>query len=173
MSTTERCDVTVATGAAWSLPYVRYAPGPPVAASAVSAGDMVYVDGVPLLVASVRAEGVRVVLTFGSGLYDDRRLTLVYDDLIAPAVPVPILDAVAAWAATPMVNPLDGLAPVGIPVTIEADGYTVTVGLTADETASLAPDAGAHSWDLYVQTDDEDWQRALEGTLTIVRGEAR
>lgn len=169
----ERYDVTVATGAAWSATYVRYTPGPAVPASAVSAGERVYVDGVPRLVASVRGEGIRVTLTFGEGTYADDRLTLVATDLISPAEAVPLVEAVAAWETSPVVNLYDDPVTVEIPTTIEPDGVTVTLSLGADETALLAPDEGAHSWDLYVRTADADWQRALEGTLTIVRGDAR
>ena len=173
MTRPDRYDVTVATGAAWSATYVRYTPGTPVAASTISAGDRVYVDGVPMRVASVRPEGVRVVLTFGEGLYDDYRLTLVADALVSPAEPVPITEAVAAWETFPIINPYTEPVTVEIPTTVEPDGVTVTLSMDADETALLAPDEGAHSWDLYVRTADADWQRALEGTLTIVRGDAR
>lgn len=174
MTPAQRYDVTVPTGARWSAEYVRYAPGPAVPAGTIVAGQRVYVDGLPRLVATVVPEGLRVILTFGRGLYDDARLALHVDSLVAPAEAVPITEAVAAFTLTDVdVDGLPLLTPVEIPTVVEVDGTTVTLGLTADETVDLFDWPGAHSWDLYVRTADEDWQRALEGTFTVVRGDAR
>ena len=166
-----RLDLVIETGAAWSREVQVLTPGQPVAASTVSAGTRVYLDHVPVRVASVTPNpNGSVTWALGDGLYSDPVRTLPGTALVAPAELVEVLEAAAAFRAIPEVAPRDTVA-VEIPVSVSLDGSSVILAYGADETA-LIP-AEAYSWDLYVRTAEWDWTRALEGTLTVIEGDAR
>lgn len=164
-----RHDVVIQTGANWTADIQCYTPGPPVAVETVAPGQRIYVDGRPLLVATVTPRGtVRVALTFGEGLYSDPVVTFTVGALVAPAVPAVLTDAVAAY------HVMDPDQPnVPIPSVLSGDGLTVTLTLDPVATAAMDVLGGAHSWDCYVRTDATDWQRVLEGTMAVIRGDAR
>lgn len=168
-----KLDLFIETGAAWERKVEVFSPGTPVEAQAMTTGRRYYVDGVPTRVAEVADVGNGTVrVTLGEGVHGDPVLTLPAAALIIPADPVTIDEAAAAFITEPVVNPL---APVTVPIptTIAGDGLSVTMSYTADETSVLVVDAGAHSWDLYLRTTLWDWRRVLEGTLTVVKGDAR
>lgn len=165
-----RLDVLVETGARWVRDVQLVAPGTPTVVAAMTPGGRYYMDGVPVRVHAVRELGngtCRVELA--DGLYGDPVLTLPADALVAPAVPVAAVEATAAFSYPDG----DTLASTPIPVTISADGSTLTLALDAAATSALADSVGAYSWDLYVRTAEFDWQRTLEGTFTVVKGDAR
>lgn len=174
-------DVFIETGALWTRDVRVLSPDTPIEAQAVVPGQYVFIDSTPMLVYSVStpSSSGKVTITFGRGLYSDIRLTVAADSMVIPAVPTEILEAAAAWTympIEPMVNPLVTQVmaqKMPIPVTIATDGLSMTLTLDADTTAGLAGMAGSYSWDCYVRTSIWDWQRILEGTFTITRGDTR
>jgi len=173
-------DVYIETGALWARDLQVYAPDTPVPASTVVPDQRVFLDGRPQLVHNVVTTGAKTTITFGQGLWYEPQLTVPYDALVAPAVPVPILDAAAAWTyllpGVPVVNPLDPAeagVKYNVPWSLSTDQLTLTLGYTADETQAFRDLAGAYSWDCFVQTSTWDWQRVVEGTWTIIRSDAR
>jgi len=173
---TGRLDVEVFTGAQWTVDVQLVKPGTPVAVETALPGRW-YLDGVPVPVHSVRDMGNGwVALQLGDGLYGEPSTQIPVGSLIAPAEPVVALDAAAGFAvAVPGVGVDDPptMDTIEIPATISPDGATVTLQLDADATVLLSDSIGAYSWDLYVQTAADDWQRCLEGTFTISKGDAR
>lgn len=166
---TVRADIGVVTGAQWTCDVQLVEQGTPVAVEAVTPGGMYYVHGLTLTVHSVRDLGNGWhELVFEPGTYGAPTVQYPTGALIAPADPVPALEAVAKFAAEPVATPYE---PVEIPTSISGDGSTVTLTLPADITATMP--AGAYSWDLYVRTTRWDWQRVVQGTLSVVDGDAR
>jgi hypothetical protein len=168
-------DLFVETGTAWSRDVQVLRPGTPIEAQAVTPGMRVFVDNWPALVYSVSpvASGY-VSLRFGTGLANDPTVTLEATAPVHPAEPAQLLEALAAYTLQfePYVDPHDTMRVV-IPATVSADGLTVTLSLDADATAAMRDREGAHSWDLYVRSDTDDWTRVLEGTLSVIVGDAR
>ena len=172
-----RLDVQIVTGATWTLDVQLVTPGAPVAVAAMTPGGRYYIGGEPVRVHSVRdlGNGWCAVAT-GTGLYDEPELTLASAGRVAPADPVEALEAAAGFSyAAPgaAVEDPPTMDVMEIPATISADGETVTLSLDADETAALADSIGSYSWDLYVRTAEWEWRRVVEGTLTIMAGDAR
>lgn len=167
-----RVDVRVETGTLWAIALQAMTPTAPIEAQAVAPGQRVFLDGLPQLVYAVTDEGNgRTRLDFGQGLYWEPRITLTSTALVSPAVPVPLTDAAAAWWVE---TTEEGAAERrAIPATIATDSLSVKLTLDADSTAALEPFAGAHSWDCYMRTTGWDWQRPVEGTFTILKGDAR
>jgi hypothetical protein len=130
---------------------------------------------VAFLVHGVETAGRHTRIHFGQGLVSDPWLRVANEQLVSPAEPMVVAEAVAAFTFAPedpVINPLD-TDRVEIPTVVSVDGSTVTLAFTADETADMADWAGAYSWDLYVRTTVDDWQRVRQGTLTIQVGDAR
>jgi hypothetical protein len=171
-----RLDLFIESGADFSTTVVDYEPDVAVAAEDVTPGSYLYLYGVPTVVYDVTTTADRTTVRFGQGLHNDPSFTLYRLDRVMTAAPVTVLEAVAAFTyypTDPQVNPLDdGGQRVEIPATVAADGLSVTLALDADETAGMDGWAGAYSWDMYVRTAD-GWRRSREGTLTIVKGDAR
>jgi len=162
-------DVLIQTGALWTRDVQVLTPDTPIEAQAVTAGQRVFVDGVPLHVYSAVTTGGLTTLTFGQGLYADLSMKMTATARVQPAVPAPILEADAAFH-----QDIDAAAgAVIIDTIISPDTYTVTLTIDAATSAGYGPYEGAHSWDCYLRTAAWDWQRVLEGTLSVVRGDAR
>lgn len=167
-------DIVVETGTLMSRDVQVHVPGPPVEAQTVTVGQRLFVDRVPQLVHAADTAAGWTTFRFGRGLYSDPRLTVTATALVVPAVPTVVVDAIAAYSMETI--DLDGIPvveTVPITTTIAGDGLTVTLTVTADESEVWHDRAGAHSWDLYVQTAVWDWQRVLEGTLTVLAGDSR
>jgi hypothetical protein len=166
-------DIVVQTGALWTRDVQLFKPDAPVAVQAVTPGSRVFVDGVPLLVHTVTpVPGGRTTLAFGHGLINDAVATFPSTALIAPAVPVELVAVEAAYTAMVVDEP-GYVESVPIPASVAPDGLTATLELDADTTALMGDYEGTHSWDCYALTLEWDWQRILEGTLTVIRGDAR
>ena len=169
-------DIVVETGARWSRSAQLLAPADPVPASTAVPGSRYFVDGWPLrLHANQPASGSRVKLVFGQGTYADVSLTVDATAGISPAVPLIVLEVAAAFTVDdPDPDTGDPVASrVPVPAVVAPDGLTVTLTMDEAQTAALAPREGAYSWDMYTRTVEWDWQRVLEGTLTIVKGDTR
>jgi hypothetical protein len=164
-----RFDILVETGAAYVRAAKLMRPDTGIPASTVTPGDYVYVDGWPRPVYSVTApSNGRVTIAFDKGLWSDLSLTVDGNALVQPAVPMFITDAQAAFhvAADPPVD-------MPIPVIVAPDRLSCEIDMDPIFTAALSPNVGAHSWDMFAQTAEWDWQRVLEGTFVIVEGDAR
>lgn len=172
-------DVFVETGALWTRDVTVLSPGTPVEAQAVTPGQYVFVDSTPMLVYSVSlpSSSGKVTITFGRGLYSDIRLTVDATAMVIPAIKTVIVEAEASWRyepiTDPQINPLGSGQKMPIPIVIASDGLSMTLTLDADTTAGYAGIAGAYSWDCYVRTAEWDWQRILEGTFTVTKGDTR
>lgn len=165
-----RVDVETATGVTWTRDVQLVEPGDPVPVETVTPGGAYYLGGLPLVVHSVADDGRGwTTLTLGDGTYDAPRMRIPTGATISPAIPVPVLDAAAAYAVAEP-DPADpALPPVESTVEIPSTFVDNVVTLTLD----VPPAVGAYSWDLYVRTTEHDWQRIVEGTLTVVAGDAR
>lgn len=169
-------DVLIETGAKWTRQVEVYAPDEPIAAQLVVAGQRLFVDGLPLLVYAVMpASNNRVSIQFGRGLYNDITLTVSATANVIPAEPQTIDEVVAAWtyAPPPVLDVEPPAVTVDIPAIIAPDALSFALTYTADETAAMDGMVGANSWDCYVRTAAWDWQRILEGTLTVIKGDSR
>jgi hypothetical protein len=172
----QRLDVEIVTGAAWTRDVQLVTPGPPVAVETLTPGGRYYVAGMPVRVASVAVAAGRVDVALGDGLYGEPVLSIPVGALLEPAVPVAALTAEAGFAypvpgATEDDPPTMDVMPIS--ATISADGFTITLALDDTETAALADDVGAYSWDVFAETAEFGWRRIIEGTLTIMAGDAR
>lgn len=169
-----RLDIVVETGAWWSRVVQLLTPGTPVPASTAAPASRYYVDGWPLqLYATESLSGSRVRLRFGHGVYSDVSLTVDADAGIQQAVPMVVVEAAASFTvdATDVDTGEPVPTSVAIPTTVAADGTSVLAQLDPTETGALADMAGSYSWDLYARTAEWDWQRIVEGTMVIVRGD--
>jgi hypothetical protein len=171
-----RFDIVVETGAAYTRAVQVMSPLAGIPASTVAPDSYVYLDGWPRSVYSVDTVNGKTTIAFGQGLWSDERLTVDQSALVQPAEPVVITDAQAGFYVplpTQPIEPPDPPIDTVIPVIIAADGLSLEIDMGADLTATYAPLVGAHSWDLFAQTAAWDWQRVLEGTFVIVKGDAR
>lgn len=170
-----RFNITIETGAEWTRIVQLYRPDTPIPAADVVPDTRVFYKGSPALVYSVDVANGTTTIQFGHGLWDDPRISVNSTANVVPAVVDPIINAEAMFTYYPSavyVDPRDQVS-VQIPITVEPDGSLATMLLTSDETAALAPMVGASSWDLYADTSRWSWQRILEGTLTIIKGDTR
>lgn len=159
-------DIVIQTGALWTRDIQVLAPDTAIEVQAVTPGMRIFVDGRPSLVHSVTpSPGGRTTIVFGHGLINDPVASYTSTSLVAPAVPVELLEVAAAF--------FDDTDPVTIPSTISADGLTATLTIPAVLSQAMSSLTRNHSWDCYVRTAAWDWQRILEGTLSIIRGDAR
>jgi hypothetical protein len=164
----------VETGSWWSRTVRLLTPGTPVPASAAVPGLRYYVDGWPLQLYSTESlSGNRVRLRFGHGVYSDVSLTVDSDAGIQQAVPMVVVEAAASFTVDAVDADTGEPVPsaVSLPTSVAADGTSVLVQLDPTETAALAVLEGSYSWDLYARTVEWDWQRIVEGTMVIVRGD--
>lgn len=168
-----RFDILVETGAAYVRAAKLMKPDTAIPASTVAADSYVYVDGWPRPVYSVTAQpNGSVEIAFGQGLWSDERIIVAASALVQPAVPLEIVAAEAAFHVS--VEPsIDPPLNESIPVVIAADGLSLEIDMDPAYTLALRPLVGAHSWDLFAQTAEWDWQRVLEGTFVVVEGDAR
>jgi hypothetical protein len=170
-----RFDIVIVTGSQWSRQVQLYRPDTPIEAQAVVTGSRVFYKRAPALVHSAVTVNAWTTIQFGHGLWTDPFVKVEREALVVPALPDPTLAGAASFTFYPQtvyVDPRSDSVNVGIPVTVNADG-SATLAYAADETASFADMVGASSWDMYAQTGRWDWQRILEGTLTIVKGDTR
>ena len=168
-------DIVIETGAYWSREIQVVAPDQPIEAHEAIIGERYYVDGRPLELYSIEpASGGRVRLTFNKGLYSDPSLLITSTANITPAVPVEILAMEASFSVAGVdVDGNETLAQVPIPVEIAPDSFSGRLSVDAVTTATWWEYEGAHSWDCYAQSAAWDWQRILEGTLTVICGDTR
>lgn len=167
-----RYDIVLETGARWERSFQWLEPTAAIPASAVPVGERVYVDGWPQKVYAVEplANG-QVRFLFGHGLWNDLVLTVSSTALVVPAEPIPMVAVAAAiYAKT---DPESIVEEIPIPVVIEPGNLSATLLLDADTTVGLASIEGAHSWDCYAQAAGYDWQRIIEGIVTVIDGDAR
>lgn len=170
-----RYDIVVETGAYFVRQIQCLTPGQPILCEDAIVGERYYVDGTPLVLYSVeQVSGGRVRLTFNKGLYDDPSIVAPASTNIYPAEAVAILDMEASfsWPQTD-VDGNETLAKVDIPVVIAADSMSASLEIDAATTTGWNIYEGAHSWDCYAQTPEWDWQRILEGTLSVICGDTR
>lgn len=167
-----RCDIVVETGARWERDFQWVEPAVAVPASTVLIGERIYVDSVPLKVYSIEPLNSGLVrFTFGHGLWNDPTITVSSTALVVPAEPI-TMDAVEA-AIHATLDPEAGPDTIPIVATLSADKLSCGLLLDADTTTTFDAIVGAHSWDVYAQAPGYDWQRILEGTATIIDGDAR
>ena len=163
-----RYDITIETGTLFSREVRWLEPTAAIPASTVVVGQRIYLSGWPMTVYSVTPlANNQIRIIFGHGLWNDPTVQVDAAALVVPAIPLEILDATAVFHVQETEPPEDVL----IPVTVAVDGMTAILEL--DSATDLSAYAGAHSWDLYLQSAEYDWQRVLEGTATIIQGDAR
>ena len=175
-----RYDITIETGATWSKDIQLMSPQGIVRADAMVVGQRVFLEGYPLQVAKLtRLNPREIQIRFGHGLFGEPVVIAAPDDEFALAVPMVIVDAAAAYrlsylpfASPPIYPPIDPTS-ITIPLEIAGDGLSLTMKFSAIETLLMAENAGTYSWDLYAQTVEWEWQRVLEGSFTIIAGDAQ
>lgn len=162
-------DLTLETGVDFARAFEMWQPtGTLITAADVVPGQRIYLDGLPQRVHGkttvTGTDGVAWVdLVFGQGAWCDPHLRVLATDMVMPAQPLYPNGAQAAFNLSGTKKEL----PTAI------NGSVVLVTVNHDESAALSPAVGAWSWDLFTETDEWGWQRLVEGTLTIVRSEAR
>jgi hypothetical protein len=164
-----RFDIVVPTGALWTRDVQCLQPDTPIEAQAVTAGQRVFVDGYPMKVYSVTTTNGQTTIMFNEGLYTDPSLKVTATARVVPSKPVPIVEAEAAFHVDTDTPP----DTIEIDATISVDSLTATLTIDAQTSASYEPYVGAHSWDCYLRTAEWDWQRVLEGTMTVLDGDTR
>jgi len=168
-------DIVIETGAYWSREIQCVTPDDPIEANDALVGERYYVDGNPLELFSIeQASGGRVRLNFGQGVYSDPSLVVLATAMIVPALPLEIIKMEASFSVADVdVDGVSVYTQVPISVEIAPDSLSGRLSVDSATTASWWEYEGAHSWDCYAQSDAWDWQRILEGTLTIISGDTR
>jgi hypothetical protein len=154
-----------------------WAPDEAVAARNVVAGGRVFYKGTPFAVYAVfTLDGPNPIteIVLGDGLWWEPRLKLPADDLIMTAVALPIVDLIAAWSYPTIPDDCVTVPPERheLPTRVD-DGVNAVLALTDADTLALAATPGSFSWDMYARTVEQGWQRIVEGTLTVIRGDTR
>jgi hypothetical protein len=177
-----RCDLNVETGVDFAKAFQLWVPDLPAPFSTVQANQRVWFEGFPHVVysatTSTQSDGLEYTdIVFDKGLWYEPTARALSTDLLVPAKMVEIL---AAQAAMTILGPVpeEFVLPIEdgrltIPVTISPN-TTVTVTMDVEFTNDLAElDAyGPHSWDLYVETAQWGRMRLVQGTLSVLVGDA-
>lgn len=172
-----RCDLNVESGTDVTRTFQIWTPDVAVAARDVVPGGRVFYKGTPFAVYAVfTLDGPNPIteIVLGDGLWWEPRLKLPADDLIMTAVALTIDEVVAAWSYPTVPDDCVTVPPEQreLPTRIE-DGVNAVLALTDEDTRALAETPGSFSWDMYAHTAEQGWQRIVEGTLSVIRGDAR